>query len=73
VWSVNLSNEEAMAHGAVEPWRSSFLSACCSCQNDKSAKPGNLQNDNVVSEIAERWTEKYCQLLFLVSTMLQLH
>ena len=49
-----------------------FLSACCSCQNDKSAKPVNLQISNVVSEIAERWMEKYCQLLVLVCAMLQL-
>jgi len=50
-----------------------FLSACCCCQNDKSAKPENLQNSNVVSEIVERWMEKYRQLLVLVSKMLQLH
>jgi len=76
VWSLNLSSKEVIAHGAVEPWRKSFfllLSACCSCQNDKSAKPGNLQNSSVVSEIAERWMEKYRQLLVLVSTMLQFH
>jgi hypothetical protein len=42
-----VSSEETMAHGAVEPWRKSFLSAYCCCQNDKSAKPGNLQNNNV--------------------------
>jgi len=71
--SLNLNNEEAMAHRAVEPWRKSLLSACCSCQNVKWAKSVNLQNSNVVSEIAERWMEKYCQLLVLVCTMLQLH
>jgi hypothetical protein len=37
----------------------SSASTCFFSQKDKCAKPGNLINSNAVSEILERWIEKY--------------
>jgi hypothetical protein len=40
------------------------LSVCYSYQRDKRAKPGNLPKSNALSEVRERWVERYFYFLF---------
>ena len=42
-----------------------FSSAWDCYQKDKRAKPGNLANKTVVSEIGEHWVKKYLRYCFI--------